>query len=181
MRTIFLSLLLVFFGMIIVAQQPPRPAPPPPPPEEEDAPPLPAGERENVRFFLAFKMKERLNLTEAQTLKVLDILKEGDDFRTGHKERMRNQRRAAYKLLDDPKASGQDYKKMADEMMKLVAEAESRMGEMDKKILALLTPRQQLEWLLFKKELQRGCGPGPGPGPGDGKGMHGKERGQPKH
>jgi len=160
MRTIFLSTLLILFAAALWGQQPvPRNAPPPPPADEADAPPPPPGERENVRFFLAYKMKERLGLTEAQTLKVLDILKEGDEFRIAHRQKMQERRGAAYRLLNDPKTSDADFKKMADEMTRLKDEAQAKMDETERKMLALLTPKQQLEWILFKRELQRGGGP----------------------
>lgn len=176
MRTIFLSLLILVLTVSACAQKPQAP-PPPPPMEDEEAPPPPPGEREDVRFFLAYKMKERLNLTEAQTLKVLDILKEGDEFRSAQRKRMQELRGGAYKLLKDPKATDADFKKMADEMMKEKNGVESKMDEMDRKLLALFTPKQQLEWILFKREMARGGGPGP-----DHKmGAPGKQRGQRDH
>ena len=175
MRTIFLSALLIFFSAALWGQQPPQPAPPPPA-DEAEGPAPPPGERENVRFFLAYKMKERLGLTEAQTLKVLDILKEGDEFRVAHRQKMQAMRGAAYKLLNDQKAADADFRKMADEMTRLKNEAEAKMEEAEKKMLALLSPKQQLEWILFKKELQRGGGPESGGPrhPGEGRGRQGR-------
>lgn len=173
MRTIFLSLLILMLTVSACAQQPQAP-PPPPPMEDEEAPQPPPGERENVRFFLAYKMKERLGLTEAQTLKVLDILKEGDEFRTAHRESMRNMRATAYKLLQNPKATDAEFKKMVDEMTRAKNDSESSMEELDRKLMVVFTPRQQLEWLLFKREMQRGGGPGHGMGPE----TRGKERGR---
>jgi Spy/CpxP family protein refolding chaperone len=174
MRTIFLSIFLILFAITVCAQQRP-PSNPPPPPDNEEAAPPPPREREDVRFFLAYKMKERLGLTEAQTLKVLDILKEGDDFRLAHRAKMKNLRQAAQTLLNDPKASDADFKKFVTDMDALKKENETKMEEVEKKLLSAFTPRQQLEWVLFKRELQRGTGSpdereGQGPPPGGGRG-----------
>ncbi|HNT17647.1 MAG TPA: hypothetical protein PKJ37_07120 [Acidobacteriota bacterium] len=176
MRTIFLSLLILVLAVSACAQQPQAP-PPPPPMEDEEAPQPPPGERENVRFFLAYKMKERLNLTEAQTLKVLEILKEGDQLRLAHRESMRNMRSTAYKLLQNPKATDAEFRKMAEDMTRAKKDSEAGMDELDKKLMAVFTPKQQLEWLLFKREMQTGgC-----PGPGQKMGAPGKQRGQRDH
>jgi hypothetical protein len=156
MRTIFLSLFLVFFALLVFGQQPPNP--PPPPPGEEEAPPPPPKEREEVRFFVAYKMKERLGLTDPQTLKVLEILKEGDESRVAHREKMKNLRQTAQKLLNNPKTPDQDFMKIVEEMAVIKKDGEAKMDDVEKKLLATFTPRQQLEWMLFKKECQQGPG-----------------------
>ncbi len=158
MKKIFLSTILLLISIIVLSQgisKPPVIQPPPNVEDEDLAPPPPPEERENARIFLAYKMKERLKLSEEQTLKVLDILKEGDTFRMTHREKMAALRKRCYDLLKNEKASDSELRKMVEEMMKAKKEGEAKMDETENKLLSILSPRQQLEWLLFKKELQK--------------------------
>jgi Spy/CpxP family protein refolding chaperone len=173
MKKIFLSLIVLLVPVILLSQgisKPPMVQPPPLVEDEDIAPPPPPEERENARIFLAYKMKERLKLTEEQTIKVLEILKEGDEFRMKHKEKMAELRRKCYDLLKNEKANDAELKRMVEEMKKMRVEGEAKMDETESKLLSILTPRQQLEWMLFKKELQKGerrgernCPPQPPP------------------
>lgn len=156
MRKIFFSVFLSLFAFLAVSQGFLRPSTQPPPVEDEEiAPPPPPEERENARIFLAYKMKERLKLTEEQTLKVLEVLKQGDEFRLKHREKMIELRRKCYELLKNEKTTDFEFKKMIEEFNKERKEGEEKMNETEKKLLSLFTPRQQLEWLLFKRELQQ--------------------------
>lgn len=158
MKSLFLSTILILSSMLIFSQgnsKPPMIQPPPPCEDESMAPPPPPEERENARIFLAYKMKERLKLNEEQTLKVLEILKEGDEFRMKHKEKLAELRRKCYELLKNEKATDADFKKMFEEIKKVSKEGEAKMDEIENKLLSILSVKQQLEWLLFKKELQR--------------------------
>lgn len=158
MKRIFLSLIMFFLPVILLSQGIPKPPmfQPPPVEDEETAPPPPSEEREKARIFLAYKMKERLKLTEEQTVKVLEILKEGDEFRIKHREKMAELRRKCYDLLKNEKATDAEFKKMVEAMKKMKLEGEAKMDDTENKLLSILTPKQQLEWILFKKELQRG-------------------------
>lgn len=158
MKRIFLSLIVFLIPVIFLSQGISKPPmiQPPPAGEEEGAPPPPPEEREKARIFLAYKMKERLKLTEEQTVKVLEILKEGDEFRIKHREKMAELRRKCYDLLKNEKATDAEFKKMVEEMKKMRMEGEAKMDDTENKLLSILTPKQQLEWMLFKKELQRG-------------------------
>ncbi|MCX7829995.1 MAG: hypothetical protein N2445_02915, partial [Acidobacteria bacterium] len=97
-----------------------------------------------------------LKLTEEQTLKVLDILKEGDEFRQKHRDKMNELRKKCYELLKNDKTPDSEFKKMVEEMKKARSEGEAKMDEVENKLLLILSPRQQLEWMIFKKELQKG-------------------------
>lgn len=157
MKKIFLSVLLSLFAFFAVSQGFLKPPTQPPPlGEDEVTEPLsPPEERENARIFLVYKMKERLKLTEEQTIKVLEILKQSDEFRLKHREKIRELRRKCYQLLKDEKTPDVEFKKMIEEIEKERKDSEKKMEETEKKLLSLFTPRQQLEWLLFKRELQK--------------------------
>ena len=154
MKRVILSLIFGFFIIICATGQVPPPPPPDGPPNtiDEETPPPPM-EREKARFFLAYKMKDRLNLTESQTLKILEILKENDDFRISHREKMQNLRNKAYNVLQNPKSKDEDFEKILMELKKLKDEGDEKMEEFERKIYSVLTPKQKLEWFLLKREF----------------------------
>jgi Spy/CpxP family protein refolding chaperone len=155
MKRVILSLIFGFFIIYTLGQ-----VPPPPPPGgpqnmmEEETPPSPM-EREKARFFLAYKMKDRLNLTESQTLKILEILKENDDFRISHREKMQNLKKKAHDVLQNPKSKEEDFEKVLVELKKLKDEGDKKMEECEMKIYSVLTPKQKLEWFLLKREFSK--------------------------
>lgn len=161
-KEMVLSLFIFIFSLTLYSQMNLKPPHPPLPPsvesyDIEDELSLNEEERERARFFLAYRLKEKLNLKEEQTLKLLDILKEAEMTRLKHHERMKELRKIAYEKLKNENINETEIKKLVEEIKRIKEEKDLKTKEIEEKILSILTPRQQLEYLLFKKEIYKCC------------------------
>ncbi len=154
---------------LVSAAQGPIPMPPDgPPPPGDEAGGEAASRRETVRIYLVQRMREKLQLSEAQTLKVLDVLQTMDDLRPAAREAMQRQVLRAQALLADPATPDSSFKELVASVKKEQADWERKMQDQEEKLLAIMTPRQQAQWMLLRRELMARLknpdGPGPGPG-----------------
>lgn len=174
------KLVFVFFVMVfarvLAAQELPPPGPPPPQDDEQtsDA----ASRRETIRIYIVHKMREKLGLTEAQTLKVLDVLDSMDTLRPAHNQAMRQHMSKLQALLDAPATTDAAFKEEVAAIRSEMAGQQKRIQEQEDRLLAILTPRQQAQWLLLRRELMGRMGqegrPGNPQGPGGQQGPRGK-------
>ncbi len=140
----------LFLAQLLLAQEPPPPGPPGPPEEQMTES---ASRRETIRIYIVHKMREKLGLTEAQTLKVLDVLDSMDTLRPAHGQAMRQHMSRLQALLDDPATTDAAFKEEVASIQKETAEQEKRIREQEDRLLAIMTPRQQAQWMLLRREL----------------------------
>lgn len=149
-RPAWFAPLVMILGVSALAQAPV----PPPPPQEGGGPPSARAERrETVRLFVVHKMRENLGLSEAQTLNVLDALeaidKERDASGTSHRalfERMQA-------LLADPSTPEAAYRDAVTQFQRSLEASETRMRDLEAKLLATMTPKQQVQFILLRRQL----------------------------
>ncbi len=147
----------------------------------EGAGPGRADRKDTVRLFIVHRMRENLGLSDAQTLKVLDVLEAIDAERESVQLTRKAQVDKVQALLADPATPESAYKEAVAQFQKSQEQAETRMRELEGRLLATMTPKQQAQYLLLRRQLteeirqdvQRGraargggAGPGTGPGPG---------------
>lgn len=159
-------LLLVVPSPAARAQAPPSPDP------DSTAPPPAEGRRDAARFFLLQRMREEIQLTDAQSLKVLDIMREMDGERRGHRKAMEASAARLRLLLQAGSTADAPFREQVALHQKEIARFEARQRELEQRVLDVLTPRQQAGFLLLKRRLLAGGGPPPdgGQGPGRGRG-----------
>jgi len=175
-RKLVLVLCVMVFARILAAQELPPPGPPPPQDDEQTADA--ASRRETIRIYIVHKMREKLGLTEAQTLKVLDVLDSMDTLRPAHSQAMRQHMSKLQALLDAPATTDAALRDEVAAARNEMANQEKRVREQEDRLLAIMTPRQQAQWLLLRRELMGRMGqegrPGNPQGPGGQQGPRGK-------
>lgn len=172
-RYFALALLALCPALFPLAQAPP----PQDPPGAEEATPHEEGpRREMARLRLLSQMRQRLGLSEAQTVRVLSLFEAMEVQRERQRKEMRGEEERLRALVDAP-ASTETALREAIATFEKLRESHQRENdtrEMD--LLAVLTPRQQAQWLLLRRELMggmadrmdgrpmgpRGAGPRPG-------------------
>jgi Spy/CpxP family protein refolding chaperone len=146
--------------------------PPPAAPDSTASPPA-EGRRDAARFFLLQRMREELQLTDAQSLRVLDIMREMDGERAGHRKAMETIAARIRLILQADSTPDALFREQVGLYQVEVARFESRQRELEQRVLEALTPRQQAGFLLLKRRLLAGGGP-----PHDGAQGSGKGRGR---
>ncbi len=159
-RACLIALLLGVFCLPAATQVPPPDAPPPPP----------AGmrgqgrdRREMARLYLIQRMRDTLSLTDAQTLKVMDVLKSIDEERSRHRSAMAELLSRIQTHLENDKTPTAVLAKDVADFRARQAGFEKRLRELEARLLDSLTPRQQARFLLLRRNLMnqmRGGGPG---------------------
>ncbi len=125
---------------------------------QTDPPPGPGGppgmqRRDTVRLFLVHKMRERLGLSDAQTLKVLDVLEAIDTQRAADQEARRSALDRIEGLLADPASPEAAYKAAVAQFQKAVEQSEVKMRELEARLLDAMTPKQQAQFILLRRQL----------------------------
>ena len=134
-----------------------------PPP---DAPP-PAGgpvagregrvnRREMGRLYLVQRMREKLGLSDAQTLKVMDAFDSISKAQQKHKADMMALALKVKAHLDEPKTPDSVFAGDIRDFKKLRDDFEKNLRKLEEQLLAIMTPRQQVKFLVLKRELLGG-------------------------
>jgi len=143
-RRAFLATLIALVAMTALAQ----PASPPGPRGTSEA-----EKRDTVRLFVVHKMREALALSDAQTLKVLDAMEAVDQERESEK----TERRAAFgrlqTLVDNQGTQDPAYKEAVAQFLRFQEQSESKMRELENKLLSIMTPKQQAQYILLRRQL----------------------------
>ena len=159
-------------ALTVLAQEFPPPPGPDAPPDASPAARGPEGKqrREMMRLMVVSRMRDRLALSEAQTVKVmtiLDSMEKQQESQRGDMEPLLERLRA---LVENPATTEAAFKDAVGAMKAKRADQEKQNQAREEELLSILTPRQQAQWLLLRRELMgrlRGDGPEPGrPGPG---------------
>ncbi len=152
-RRLATALFALAFFRLVAAQEPPPPAGPPPPPRDDEQTTEAASRRETIRIYIVHQMREKLGLTDAQTLKVLDVMSAMDEIRPVHNRAMRQHMSRLQVMLDDPATTDAAFKEEVLSIRKEMADQEKRLREQEDRLLEIMTPRQQAQWLLLRREL----------------------------
>lgn len=129
-------------GALAQASRPPGPGGPP----GEDR-------RDTVRLFLVHKMRERLGLSDAQTLKILDVLEAIDTQRAADQDMRRSALDRIESLLADPASPEPAYKEAVAQFERAAEQSEANMRDLEAKLLATMTPKQQAQFILLRRQL----------------------------
>ena len=125
--------------------------------------------RDTVRLYLVHRMREALALSDAQTLKVLDVMEAIDAAREAHQSTMRSIQARLQSALNDSATSDATFQAAVADVQKEQAQFEARARELDAQLLAVLTPRQQAKYVVLRRQLIEEMGQRPGGrGMGDG-------------
>ncbi len=157
-RTFVAAIFAMAFLRLVAAQEPPPPAGPPPALQEDEQTTEAASRRETIRIYIVHKMREKLGLTDAQTLKVLDVMSAMDEIRPAHNRVMRQYMSQLQAMLDNPATTDAAFKEEVSSIRKEMAGQEKRLMEQEDRLLEIMTPRQQAQWLLLRRELMGRAG-----------------------
>ena len=143
-------MLLALFAAAAGAQGPPVP----PPPEPGLAAPAPGDTRREVlRLYLVQRMRESLALSDAQTLKVMELLEAID------RERMAGQAEQRLILdnirgsLESPATPDERLRELVGDFQKRQIRTDAAVRDLDVRLLAVFTPRQQAQYILLRRQL----------------------------
>jgi hypothetical protein len=161
-RAFVVLVLLALFAAAAAAQTPPPPLP-------EPAPPGPAPgdtRREVVRLYLVQRMRETLALSDAQTLKVMELLEAIDRERLAGQVEQRAILESIRGGLDNPATPDERFRELVADFQKRQARTDAALRELDVKLLSGFTPRQQAQYVLLRRQLleelrEEGLGPKP--------------------
>lgn len=129
------------------------PAPLPPGAGTSGVAPGAPGRRDTVRLFIVHKMRENLELTDAQTLKVLDVLEAIDQERetSGFARRALLDRMQG--LLADPTTPEPVFRDAVAQFQKSQEQNEAKMRDLEARLLATLSPKQQVQFIVLRRQL----------------------------
>jgi len=152
-RTLFVTLALGA-ALPLLAQAPPPPEPDAPPPGAPGEEAAPDGQRrEMMRLMVVSRMRDRLALTEAQTVKVMALLEEMEKQQERHREEGRPLMEKLRALVDNPSSTDAALKEVIGALRAQRADQEKQNQAREDELLAILTLRQQAQWLLLRREL----------------------------
>jgi len=142
------------------AQEPPAGPPPGGPPVE---PPPDFERRETARLYLVHRMRQNLELTDAQSLRVMDILEEMEAARREHQETARDLHKRIQRLLDDPGATDGRLLEAVAAFQRERDRFEAALKDLEASLLKVLTPRQQALFIQLRNRLMDPPGERGGP------------------
>ena len=125
-----------------------------PPPEGAPLPP-PQGDahRDVMRLYVVQRMREALTMSDAQTLKAMEVLEAIDKQRAGNQSDLRAFMEGLRLQLENPATSDDRCKELVAEFQKKQARNEAAMRELEGRLLAILAPRQQVQYILLRRQL----------------------------
>ena len=132
--------------------------------------------REAVRFMVLQRMREALELTDAQSLKVIDAMRQLDSERESHRKAHAQILTRLRELLDSSATDGQLLEQV-ELFKKETARFEAKVQELEQRLMEPMNPRQRASFLILRRDLMReylGAG-----GPGEGAGKRARGRGRP--
>jgi len=140
------------------------PAPPPPPggPGRGFGPPPgpPQGEpgfegvEGTVEIFRVHMMRQALQLSEEQTLEMLDLGEKRRAAMQGIRTREKELRDRMQKLIESPATPDAQFRQALQEAAALRAEEMGTHEKLRKEAEAILTPRQQVQLLFFERRFE---------------------------
>jgi len=151
LKTLSLTVLLVMLATGAAAQAPPPQTPPP-----DAAPPQaqPEGSRREVmRLYIVQRMRETLALSDAQTLKAMEILEAIDKQRAANQSDMRSVMEEIRRQIQNPAATDDRFKELVAEFQKRQVRNEASTRELENRLMAVLTPRQQAQFIVLRRQL----------------------------
>lgn len=148
-KSLWIAGFVVALALSAGAQSPP----PPPGAEASGGAQGASGRRDTVRLFIVHRMRERLALTDAQTLTVLDVLEAIDRQRetAGYARRALLDRMQG--LLADPASPDAALKDAAAQYQRGQEQNEAKMKELEARLLTALTPKQQVQFIVLRRQL----------------------------
>lgn len=146
-------LLVAWLGLALSAQAPSTSGTPGAPPEAGADVSRDGGARDTARFFLLQRMREELQLTDSQSLKVLDLMRAMDDERRAHRDGMGAVTRKIRTLQASTDSTDAQFKEQVTLFQKEQARFEAKLRELEQKVLDALTPKQQAGFLVLKRRL----------------------------
>jgi hypothetical protein len=117
------------------------------------AAPAVSGRKDTVRLFIVHKMREKLGLSDAQTLKVLDVLEAIDQEREAAGVARRALLKRMQGLLADPEAPEAAFKEATAQFQKSQEQNEARMRDLETQLLSTLSPKQQVQFIILRRQL----------------------------
>lgn len=147
------SLRIAAFVMALAFSAGAQSPPPPPGAEAPGGAPGASGRRDTVRLFIVHRMRENLALTDAQTLAVLDVLEAIDQQRetAGYARRALLDRMQG--LLADPANPEAALKDAVAQYQRSQEQNEAKMKELEARLLTALTPKQQVQFIVLRRQL----------------------------
>ena len=118
------------------------------------------GARDTARFFLLQRMREELQLTDSQSLKVLDLMRAMDEERRAHRDSIGAITRKIRDLQGSTGSTDAQFKEQVVLFQKEQARFEAKLRELEQKVLDALTPKQQAGFLVLKRRLLDHGSPG---------------------
>lgn len=109
--------------------------------------------RDTVRLYLVHRMRETLALSDAQTLKVLDVMEAIDNAREAHQATLRTILARLQAGLNDPATKDATFKEAISDFQKEQAQFEAKVRDLESQLLADLTPRQQAQYVILRRQL----------------------------
>ena len=159
-RACLFALLLGTFCLAAPAQAPPPDGPAPP---AEQMQGQGHGRQEIARLYLIQRMRETLSLTDAQTLKAMEVLKAIDEERARHRQAMMGIMSRIQTHIDDEKTSATVLAQDVADFRAQQTSFEKRLRDLESRLLDGLTPRQQAEFLVMRRDLMNRMRGGKGP------------------
>jgi len=159
-RACLFALLLGAFCLRVPAQAPPPDGAAPP---AEQMQGQGRHRREIARLYLIQRMRETLSLTDAQTLKAMEVLKAIDGERARHRQAMMDIMSRIQAHLEDGKTSDKVLARDVADFQAQQTSFEKRLRDLESRLLAGLTPRQQAEFLVMRQDLMQQMRGGGGP------------------
>lgn len=153
---------LILFALLSLAlcvpfagQVPPGDAPPPecgPVARREGR----VNRREMGRLYLVQRMREKLGLSDAQTLKLMDAFDAIGKAQQKHKDDVMALALKVKAHLADPKTPDAVFNNDIADFRKLRDGFDKQLQKLQQRLLSVMTPRQQVKFLVLKRELLEG-------------------------
>jgi hypothetical protein len=106
-----------------------------------------------MRLYVVQRMREALTMSDAQTLKAMEVLEAIDKQRAGNQSDLRTFMEGLRQQLENPATSDDRCKEMVAEFQKKQARNDAAMRELEGRLLAILAPRQQVQYILLRRQL----------------------------
>lgn len=142
-------------GSLLLAAQTPPPAPPPGeiPDAEAVSPKDGPARRELLRLAVISQMRQRMGLSEAQTVRVMTIFEAMEKQQERHRLEMEPIQKRLRAIVEDPATPDPAFKEAVAAFEKQREANQRENDAREAELLAALNPRQQAQWVLLRREL----------------------------